>query len=245
MDDKEKEIIAYIEELLVTGERLSNIEYKLFDNHPGSGVFVVGGSHQFPAAQEEYFRWDSDCRILLNLLGEAGKPFAEEFEGSTYESAHLHSYLAPRKIGNLKAIKAAILKGRISIYPVKAGPNATKANRRPKAGRNIQIGTVIGAVQMDSPEANQRVNITADQRFGYVIEKLRAAVRDSDLGVFERDEIGHSLDRVKQLAHGASTEKSRQSAIDKLTLVEKMINVSEHLSKIALPLIMVLRSHFG
>ena len=70
-------------------------------------------------------------------------------------------------------------------------------------------------------------------------------MKDSDLDDFDKEEIEHDLDRVKKLADVEPTEKSKSSIINKLAVVEKMASVSEKLAKVAAPLILALRAHFG
>jgi hypothetical protein len=115
MNDREQEIVAFIDELLVTGDRLSKIVFRAYKNDPNSGVFVVGGYPEYPAPETDYFQWDTDCNILISMLGDAGKHFGKQFSGSTYSSATVYDNLVPKKLGNLNAIKTAIQKGRIQV----------------------------------------------------------------------------------------------------------------------------------
>lgn len=114
-----------------------------------------------------------------------------------------------------------------------------------KPGHVINIETNYGQVQVDSPHARQEMNVTINQQFNESMRNLLAAVATSDLDAHDKDEIGHTLDRVKHLAAGEQTEKSKSSVLDKLKVVEKMVSVSEKLSKIAMPLILIVRAHFG
>jgi hypothetical protein len=107
------------------------------------------------------------------------------------------------------------------------------------------IVQTTGAVQVDSPNATQQVHVTINQPVSATIEKLREAVKDSDLDDFDKEEIEHNLDRVRRLADAEPTEKSKSSILDKLAAVEKMVTISEKLSKLAAPLVLALRAHFG
>lgn len=73
MTPKESEILAFIDELVEKGERLSKIVYRAYDNPPDSSVFVVGAYAEFPAPQAEYSQWDTDCQILVGMLGGQGR----------------------------------------------------------------------------------------------------------------------------------------------------------------------------
>jgi hypothetical protein len=245
MNSSESEIIQFIDELIDRGERLAKIEHRAYDNPPDSSIVMIGGYPVYPASEDEYSQWDTDCRILLTMLGNAGKAFEDEFAGSTYENAKLYVSLAPKKLGNLRAIKEGLLRNRIKVTVEQQPRETAERGRITRSAHIVNVHNLYGGVQLDSPGANQHVRISFCQEVHAEVERLREAVRGSDLDEFDKGEIEHNLDRIKRVAEGEQSQKSRSSILEKLSVVEKMVTVSERLAKIVAPLILALRSHFG
>jgi hypothetical protein len=133
------------------------------------------------------------------------------------------------------------------LEPAKEVKQLVKMNKQVASGatHNIQIETLIGGVQVNSPNASQQVNIVINREVREAIDKLGAAVAISELDNHDKDEIKHSLERIAQLAAQTPTEKSKRSILEKLELVERMVKLGTTLSPIAIPLIKIVRSHFG
>jgi hypothetical protein len=119
---------------------------------------------------------------------------------------------------------------------------------RPKRamGHTVNVaGNVIGGLQVGAQNSVQNVSVTQNAKLQRAIDEIRAAVAGSDdLDADDKDEVNSTLDRLCELAKREATEKTKTNINDKLTTVEKMINVSTKLAKIAGPAAVALREIF-
>lgn len=118
---------------------------------------------------------------------------------------------------------------------------------RPKAnmGNTVSIGgSVYGALQVGAAHSSQSVNVSVDQQFTSSMNQLRDVVRDSELDELDKEELLHEIGRVEELAK-RDDEKAKSKVMERLTVVEKGVSVSEKLAKVAIPLIATVRGYFG
>lgn len=120
------------------------------------------------------------------------------------------------------------------------------ARQMPGMGNHIHIGgNVIGGVQVGTTNSSQNVNAILGPQDEDAFNRLRKAVSESQLDSHDKDEVNHTLDRVRELAKREPEQKTKASINEKLATVEKMIKLSEGLAKIALPLIEMVRARHG
>lgn len=119
------------------------------------------------------------------------------------------------------------------------------ARPRPVFGHTVNIGgNVVGGLQVGTLQSTQTTNVSINQQIATPLNQLVDAVRRSDLDQIDKEELLHEIARVEELAKKSDT-KATSKAMERLTVIEKGVAVSERLATLAVPLIAAVRIAFG
>jgi hypothetical protein len=102
-----------------------------------------------------------------------------------------------------------------------------------------------GNLQVGTWNSSQSAIVTVNREVEAQLAQLREVVSKSDLAPMDRDDALHELHRVEELAKHKPTTDVAKRINERLDLLQRMLNVSQKLARIAGPLILALTKYFS
>jgi len=105
-------------------------------------------------------------------------------------------------------------------------------------------GDANGPIQVGGSSNIQNVSYSSNDAVGEALVKIIEAVKTSQLGSFDKEDVLHSLQQLQKLSQQEKTPDVIKRAKEKLDVVQSVIKVGTDLGNLVLPYLPVITNYF-
>jgi len=129
---------------------------------------------------------------------------------------------------------------------VKMNQEGKEVGRGSAAKNVINIGgNVQGGLQVGTHHSMQNVAVSSNEGLEKIFSKMFAAIQDSNLGKYDKEDAVHSLQQVQALTKEEKTPDVIERAKKKLELFQSVIKTGTELGNIVLPYVPMIADFFS